>query len=226
MAWCRQARSHYLNQCWRRSPTPYGVTRPQWVKECISKCMLRIKLMRTFLWNCSHVNHLMKVDIDSDNALIPSGNNQLPEPTLTQIDVAIWWPCVTMSWIKDETFTIFLRCNICHSRLVGVLFIISDNWSGLGRTNLNDFFYNFDMPNSTPSTNGVHASVNVIFDEISLPPLPPPPPPPPPPPMSNFVLVSPGYLFPLDARVYADTLAVKFWLLIYMEHHLNGILTQ
>ena len=33
MAWCRQATSHYLNQCWPRSPTPYGVTRPQWVKS-------------------------------------------------------------------------------------------------------------------------------------------------------------------------------------------------
>ena len=33
MAWCRQATSHYLNQCWHRSLSPYGVTRPQWVKE-------------------------------------------------------------------------------------------------------------------------------------------------------------------------------------------------
>ena len=32
MAWCCQATSHYLNQCWRRSMTPYGITRPQWVK--------------------------------------------------------------------------------------------------------------------------------------------------------------------------------------------------
>ena len=31
MAWCRQAPSHYLNQCWPRSLSPYGVTRPQWV---------------------------------------------------------------------------------------------------------------------------------------------------------------------------------------------------
>ena len=29
MAWCRQEPSHYLKQCWPRSPTPYGVTRPQ-----------------------------------------------------------------------------------------------------------------------------------------------------------------------------------------------------
>ena len=31
MAWCRQATSHYPNQCWPRSPMPYGVPRPQWV---------------------------------------------------------------------------------------------------------------------------------------------------------------------------------------------------
>ena len=33
MAWCRQATSHYLNQCWPRSLLPYGVTRPQWVNS-------------------------------------------------------------------------------------------------------------------------------------------------------------------------------------------------
>ena len=31
MACCRQATSHYLKQCWSRSPEPYGVTRQQWV---------------------------------------------------------------------------------------------------------------------------------------------------------------------------------------------------
>ena len=31
IAWCRQATSHYLRQCWSRSLSPYGVTRPQWV---------------------------------------------------------------------------------------------------------------------------------------------------------------------------------------------------
>ena len=31
MAWCRQATSHYLSQCWPRSMSPNGVTRPQWV---------------------------------------------------------------------------------------------------------------------------------------------------------------------------------------------------
>ena len=31
MAWRRQTTSHYLSQCWPRSMSPYGVTRPQWV---------------------------------------------------------------------------------------------------------------------------------------------------------------------------------------------------
>ena len=35
MAWCRQATSHYLSQCWPRSISSYGVTRPQWVKSAI-----------------------------------------------------------------------------------------------------------------------------------------------------------------------------------------------
>ena len=33
IAWCRQATSHYLSQCWPSSLLPYGVTRPQWVKK-------------------------------------------------------------------------------------------------------------------------------------------------------------------------------------------------
>ena len=33
MAWCHQATSHCMSQCWPRSLSPYGITRPQWVKE-------------------------------------------------------------------------------------------------------------------------------------------------------------------------------------------------
>ena len=32
MAWCRQATSHYLSQCWPRSLSPYRINMPQWVK--------------------------------------------------------------------------------------------------------------------------------------------------------------------------------------------------
>ena len=33
MAWCRQATSHYLNQCWPIFMVPYSGTRPQWVND-------------------------------------------------------------------------------------------------------------------------------------------------------------------------------------------------
>ena len=33
MAWCHQATSHYLNQYWPSSMSPYGITRPQWVNS-------------------------------------------------------------------------------------------------------------------------------------------------------------------------------------------------
>ena len=31
-AWCRQPTGHYLSQCWPRSMSPNGVTKPQWVE--------------------------------------------------------------------------------------------------------------------------------------------------------------------------------------------------
>ena len=54
-----QATSHYFNQCWPRSPTPCGVTRPHWVnslapgrcgnnfKSMMFKHILQIKFMGT-----------------------------------------------------------------------------------------------------------------------------------------------------------------------------------
>ena len=35
MAWCHQATSHYLSQCWPGSQLPHGVTRPQWVNSTV-----------------------------------------------------------------------------------------------------------------------------------------------------------------------------------------------
>ena len=39
MAWCRQATSHYLSQCWPGSMSPYDVTRPQWVESTLVQVM-------------------------------------------------------------------------------------------------------------------------------------------------------------------------------------------
>ena len=37
MAWCCQATSHYLSQCWPRSMLPNGFTRPQWVNPLMCR---------------------------------------------------------------------------------------------------------------------------------------------------------------------------------------------
>ena len=57
MAWCRQATSHYLNQCWPKSLSPYGVTRPQCVKamELPQSCT---KPLIYLLPSCSQEHYL------------------------------------------------------------------------------------------------------------------------------------------------------------------------
>ena len=41
MAWCRQATSHYLSQCWPRSLSPYGVTRPELANRLTDEWVFR-----------------------------------------------------------------------------------------------------------------------------------------------------------------------------------------
>ena len=43
------ATSHYLSQCWPRSMSPYGVTRPQWVNR--KSVMLLILMTKTYFEN-------------------------------------------------------------------------------------------------------------------------------------------------------------------------------
>ena len=44
MAWCHQATSHYLSQCWPRSMPPNGVTRPQWVNSLLGTADIRVHI--------------------------------------------------------------------------------------------------------------------------------------------------------------------------------------
>ena len=53
MAWCRQATSHYLSQCWPRSMSPNGVTRPQWVTTPWPPTHLSTQMGSEMAWNDS-----------------------------------------------------------------------------------------------------------------------------------------------------------------------------
>ena len=109
MAWCRQATSHYLSQCWPRSMSPKGVTRPQWVTvthwprevwELIFKSSIFSKSSYS-VWKssrgtgCQIALRWIPRTLTTEkstlvcNGLMLSGNKPLPEPILTQIYVAI-----------------------------------------------------------------------------------------------------------------------------------------
>ena len=63
MAWCRQATSHYLNQCWPSSMSPYGVTRPQWVNQTFWKNFWKNlnQIQKLYFKKIHLICHLQKV---------------------------------------------------------------------------------------------------------------------------------------------------------------------
>ena len=52
MAWCRQATSHFLSQCWPSSMSPYGITRPQWV-NALCTCYIATGIVCNYKGNQS-----------------------------------------------------------------------------------------------------------------------------------------------------------------------------
>ena len=72
MAWCHQATSHYLSQCWPRCLSPYGITRPQWVNlgsySCSNTVMMDCVITRV---NCT------------DLLMVNSGIHKIPSSTNT-----------------------------------------------------------------------------------------------------------------------------------------------
>ena len=50
MAWCRQATSHYLSQCWPTSLSPYGVTRAQWVNDLPANVLFCHRVKHVGIW--------------------------------------------------------------------------------------------------------------------------------------------------------------------------------
>ena len=87
MAWCHQADSRYLSQCWPRSMLPFGVTWPQWVNTLRFK--QHIQMHFSYEKFCNLFVH--KVPIDNNSTLVQImawclfGTMPVPEPMLTKI---------------------------------------------------------------------------------------------------------------------------------------------
>ena len=87
MAWCRQATSHYLSQCWPSSMTPYGVTRPS------------INLM---IWpssiNATHIDSkIITCEDDFDGLVQDYGISIAPAILQPFTKQSIW--CIVCKWV-------------------------------------------------------------------------------------------------------------------------------
>ena len=85
MAWCYQATSHYLSQCWPRSLSPYRITRPQWVNIMRSRqnvCRFAEGIFKCISWN-GNIWILNKISVK----FAPSG---LIDNTAALVQIMAW----------------------------------------------------------------------------------------------------------------------------------------
>ena len=69
MAWCHQATSHYLNQCWLSPLSPYSVARPQWLNSSPLDKMAAI--LADDIFKCIFLNENDKIQIRMSLKLVP-----------------------------------------------------------------------------------------------------------------------------------------------------------
>ena len=113
MAWCRQATSHYLSQCWPRPMSPYGITRPQWVntlKLRQSGCHFTDDILKCIFFNevvfisiKISLNFILKGPISNIPALVEilAWRQPLSEPMMIILLPHI---CVTRpQWVNATT---------------------------------------------------------------------------------------------------------------------------
>ena len=109
MAWCCQATSHYLSQCWPRSLLPYNVTRPEWV-NLSSKVFCGIHLSN--FPRSTHEINLQYVFRDYTLKLphLP-GANELRHFVLFSFPSSMY--CLECIWNKSLLLEITACCLIC-----------------------------------------------------------------------------------------------------------------
>ena len=84
MAWCHQATSHYLSQCWLSPLSPYGIARPQWVKVMV--------------WYYLATNHFLSEPVSAKLSV----NYYLMQCGIT-MDYLSWWYLVVTYCHQDLT---------------------------------------------------------------------------------------------------------------------------
>ena len=133
MAWCCQATSHYLSQCWPSSLSPHGVTRTQWVNSlapgiCGNFKSVMDEIHDNFLWNCSQMNakdHLWRqVNISPGIGLVPSTTHELSLQeaiTCANVDPDLGHNKFKFSYAPTSTYVIQMVADVLVPTLQQIL---------------------------------------------------------------------------------------------------------
>ena len=127
MAWCRQATSHYLSQCWLRSMSPYGVTGSQWAITLKQKHNGRHFPDDTFKW--IFLNENVWISIKISLKFVPRGPiNNIPTLVQTRRQAIIWTNYGLVCWCiyasldtRPQWVNMFQVQNFENSILVSVI---------------------------------------------------------------------------------------------------------
>ena len=114
MAWCRQATSHYLSQYWPCSLSPYGITRPEWVKDGNGFMTLDLKCQTLIQLDLLQWSHYVSYKM---NPL-----NQNVQAEFPAILVAVK---SSDSRIKALCMAYVFHCTACRTTLVATRFRVA-----------------------------------------------------------------------------------------------------
>ena len=168
MAWCHQAPSHYLGQCWPRSLMPYGVTRPQFAKTKNTQTLyhrdVSIHIAR------GHAEHLLSYEVMNQTCFIDelrtphvftqnaelsvSGNPHQPKFVVKNTIFFKWkFMCYIRGKVKNRNLCIVFkrtRDNTLYHWLLGMLSSIYFR-NNFGAYDSNSFCCHLDSDDSVRS---------------------------------------------------------------------------
>ena len=112
MAWCPQATSHYLSQCWPRSLPPYGVTRLQWVNQQLTMTWPKSVFTITLYWwiFLSYFRWAVSTVMTRQNQIPCDGN---PSQSCMAL-IPLWDMCNHTEGQVSALQNTLTQCSGCH----------------------------------------------------------------------------------------------------------------
>ena len=112
MARCHQATSHYLNQCWLRFMSSYGINGPQWVNEMLPCCCSELMKMIGYLSsNLVMTRDMPRLQNIANKINITAGGAVKKKNFLLQEHQQRTWHLTTMLLAKCHSFCLSFRLS-------------------------------------------------------------------------------------------------------------------